>query len=422
MTFLLYAVALSYLFLPLQFALSPFPGVDLAIYRVIAITITLCFVCISLYKKNFFIPRGFVSAFFTAFFMWLLFSLFFSPVPLWTLRKILFFITLFPLFYIITTLLNTYTHALRLILQSIVHGCAMISIISIIQFVSQFFIPLNTLLLTWGQLTPFFLGYTFSESVITYNSWLVHVGSHDFMRAIAFFPDPHVFSFYLGIIMPFALALFFLTKEKKWLVIFCTLLCADLLTFSRGGYIGLLCGALIGILFFWRTLSVQSKKLSLLLLLTCAIIFIIPHNPITQRFTSSFSLTDTSVTHRITLFREALTEIHKRPFLGTGLGAYAYTVNPQVEYRTPIYVHNLFLDITVELGIIGISLFFGLLFAILSIFYTQRTRDVSIFAIISISIFLTHSLFDTALFSVHIVPLIVFICALASHYENVSQQ
>ncbi|PID52684.1 MAG: hypothetical protein CR972_00550 [Candidatus Moraniibacteriota bacterium] len=420
MTYILYIMAFIYLFLPLQFALSPFPGIDLAVFRVCVVIITLCFLCISLVKKNIFIPLGFVSAFFSAFFMWIFFSAFISPVPFWTLRKILFFVTLFPLFYILTTFFVKKTQSIQIILQSIVYGGLIVSLVSIIQFFLQFFISLNKLLSFWGAFTPFFLGHTFSESVITHNSWLVHVGSHDLMRAIAFFPDPHMFSFYLGMIAPFSLFLFSSTQKQKWIFAFLVILCADLLTFSRGGYIGLLFGITTGIIFFWNNLSAKIKRLTMLILLFCFFIILVPQNPITQRFVSSFSLVDHSVTHRIELWSESIAEIKKRPFLGTGLGAYSYTINPHADYRTPIYVHNLFLDIAVELGLPGLFLFINIFFAMFFIFYKKK-EILTRFAIISVSIFIGHSFFDTALFSVHVIPILLFIFAIASYYENSSR-
>jgi O-antigen ligase len=422
MKYIVYTAAAIYFFLPLQFALNPTAGIDLAIVRLCVALLSIFFCVFSLAQRYFFIPRGWIAAFFTAFFMWIFFSLFFSPVFSWTLRKILFFATFFPLYYMLTTLFVQKKDALYRIVRWTVYGSALISLVGVVQFLLQFVLPLNTLLSLWEHLTPFFLGDTFSESVISHNSWLVHVGSRDLMRAVAFFPDPHVFSFYLGITAPLALGLFFMSKKTVWLYCFLIIFVADLLTFSRGGYIGLSAGLIIGVMFLWPQISIRIRHFLVLIIFSLCVALIIPQNPITERFLSSFADSDTSASHRIELWSQALEEMGQRPFVGTGLGAYAYTINPRADYRTPIYVHNLFLDISVELGLIGLLFFCGMLISTIITLYQKRTHYMATFVIISMSIFLVHSIFDTALLSVHVLPLILLLFAIGSYYENNAKQ
>lgn len=418
MNFITNLTVALYFFLPFQFALSPFVDIDLAIIRVYILILLFLFLAISFYKKNVFIPRGWIASFVTLFFMWIFFSLFFSPVFYWTVRKIIFFVSLFPLFYILTAVLELHKKNLFFILRFTVLGALFISTVGIFQFFAQFFFSLNTVLSIWSHLTPFFLGKTFSESIVSHNSWLVHVGSHDLMRSVAFFPDPHIFSFYLGIIAPLALGIFFKSKKFFWLYSFIIIIIADLLTFSRGGYIGLFAGFIAGLVLLWPHISIRIRHFSILLIVSIFFFAAIPSNPITERFLSSFSHHDTSSTHRIELWTQALEEISKKPLLGTGLGAYSYTVNPTADYRSPFYAHNLFLDVCVELGVIGLFFFVGILFSTLYFLYRKRSSKITIFAIISLVVFTFHSLFDTALFSVHIVLLILLIFAIGSRYEN----
>lgn len=420
MIFILYATAALYLFLPLQFALSPADTIDLALVRVYVLLLFFITLTYSLFHKKIFIPRGWIISFLTLFFLWMFFSLFFSPVITWTIRKIIFFLTLLPLFYMLITVFLSHKNAVLFIYKATVCGAVLACIVGLTQFFLQFIFPLNTLLALWANLTPFFLGGTFSSSVIMHNSWLVNVGGHDIMRSIGFFPDPHVFSFYLGIIAPLALGIFFTTKKNIWLWAFGIILFTDLLTFSRGGYVGLCGGVFIGIVLLWPHIHTHARHFLLLLFISCIVIIFIPHNPITSRFLSSFDTTDTSNTHRIELWTRAVEEIVQRPLIGTGLGAYAHTIDPRATYRTPIYVHNLFLDIAVELGLIGLTFFIGVLSTTLITLYKNRHHFLALFAIISISIFVFHSLFDTALFSVHILPLLFLLFALGAYYENTS--
>lgn len=146
------------------------------------------------------------------------------------------------------------------------------------------------------------------------------------------------------------------------------------------------------------------------------IIMLLFGQPILSRFLSSFVLEDTSSTARVVLWREAIENIKERPLLGTGLGNYILAVNPAEDYRTPYYAHNLYLDVATELGLVG--LFFFLLILFIPLFfsvrnYTQTKNFFSLSLSAALVLYLTHSFFETALYSVHILPLLLFVLSLA---------
>ncbi len=412
------ALALTFILLPLQFALNPYENVDLALIRVVILAACVLFIIFALHKRSLFIPLSWHCALFTLFAMYLPFSLFYSPETMWTLRKILFLFSFFPLYYILISLFQKNKGSHITLYQSVVYGAVIASTIGIAQFFMQFFISLHVTLSLWSLLTPFFLGGTFSTAVSTYNSWLVNIGGHDIMRAVGFFPDPHMFSFYLGLIIPLSFGLYAKTAKKRWLTFSILLICANLLTFSRGGYVAILMGCISGMILLWPKMRTSTQHLFIAFIFSITLLFLIPHNPFTQRFISSFDTTDTSNTHRIFLWKQACEEITKRPLFGTGLGAYPAIINPTADYRMPIYAHNLFLDITTELGLIGLLFFISIFMHALHLFYKNRSDYLALFAIISLCTFLTHAFFDTPLFSVHTLPVLIFIFALATHYES----
>ncbi len=418
MNLIFYIILFVYFFLPFQFALNPLNGFDIAIIRVLLICIITFFFAYSLWQRKIYIPRGWIFGFFSAFMLWTLLSLFFTPVPTWTIRKIIFLFSFFPIIFILISIFRTIPYSKKNILKWSIFGAVAISIVGIVQFLLQFIFSLNFVLNIWTLITPFFLGGTFSASVITHNSWLVHIGHYDFMRAIAFFPDPHIFAFYLELIAPFSIGMFFKTHKKIWLLYFLIILFADFLTFSRGGYIGIIGGIFIGIILLWSKIKTSTRHFIVLFYLSLFFFLMLPGNPITERFLSSFDSLDTSNTHRIELWTTALHSIIERPLIGTGLGAYPITINPQATYRTPIYAHNLLLDVAVELGIIGLSLFCGIFFILFYVFYKNRHDYIALFAIISLGAFFLHTIFDTPLFSVHIFPILLLIISLGIYYEN----
>ena len=418
MNLFFYIILFLYFFLPFQFALSPLDGFDIAIIRVFIIFTIALFFVYNLWQRKFFIPRGWTFGMLSAFMMWTLLSLFFTPVPAWTIRKIIFLFSFFPIVLILVSIFRTIPNSKERMLKWTILGAVTISAIGILQFLLQFALSLNSALDLWAFITPFFLGGTFSASVIAHNSWLVHVGSHDLMRAIAFFPDPHIFAFYLELIAPLSLGLFFITRQKRWILCFLIILLANFFTFSRGSYVGIIGGILIGMILLWPQIKTRARHFIVLFCLSLFFLLLLPENPITGRFLSSFDSGDTSNTHRIELWTAALHSIIERPLVGTGLGAYAITVDPRATYRTPIYAHNLLLDITVELGIIGLLLFFSTFVILIHTLYQNRHDYIALFAIISIGTFFSHAIFDTPLFSVHIFPILLLIISLGIYYEN----
>lgn len=412
-------MALFFFFLPFQFALNILDGFDIAIVRICVLLIFIVFLIISFWKKDLFVARGWISGLLFFFCTWTLLSLMISPALPWTLRKIIFIFSFLPIFYVLTAIFVKISHARTIVIRAWVYGACAVAIVGIIQFFIQFFISLQKIIVIWSTISPYFFGQSFSASILTYNSWLVHVGSIDVMRAIAFFPDPHIYSFYCGLTIPFAFALYLTLKQKRWLICGSVIFLVDLLTFSRGGYVGLIGGFILFLLLSWHVIPSKFRNAIYIGSFFLLFFFVIPQNMITQRFLSSFDPTDNSNTHRIELWTTAMENIVQRPFFGTGLGAYSYTIDPSATYRTPIYVHNLILDITVELGAIGGLIICALFFRVFYVFFINRRDTFAFFGIISLCIFLLHAIFDTPLFSVHIFPILLLLFALAAYYENV---
>ncbi|MEK7181689.1 MAG: O-antigen ligase family protein [Patescibacteria group bacterium] len=292
------------------------------------------------------------------------------------------------------------------------------------QFTLQFFWGIEKAFSFWVRyITPLFSGASFGDAVANYPSLLVNISGVTVMRLSAFFPDPHMCSFYLGMAVPFGLLLFCEKQGRKRFVygaLALFIFIADLLTFSRGGYIGLVSG---GIAFLFLQPNRIRKSFSPLLIgiFLPALLIGIILSPVGERLWSSASLKDGSNVERLRLWQEASVSIRENPILGTGIGNYSLSVKPTTTYREPIYVHNLFLDIAVEIGVFGALSFFALLFLALIRSYTAFMKAGSLeqgVVFVSLMIFLGHSLFETPLFSVHILPVLLFLLALSLSYRS----
>ncbi|MEP7162928.1 MAG: O-antigen ligase family protein, partial [Candidatus Moraniibacteriota bacterium] len=195
-----------------------------------------------------------------------------------------------------------------------------------------------------------------------------------------------------------------------------TLFLADALTFSRGGYLGFLMAGTAFLVFSWLNLKEKLQKSILIMGSVFIALFLFFGQPITTRFVSSFTLEDSSSSERLVLWETAFENIQKRPFFGAGLGNYILVVNPIAKYRLPYYAHNLYLDIATELGLSGLF-FFILLIGVSYSYILKNVRMnhvdfVALGTLSALTLYLTHSLFETALYSVHILPLLLFILVL----------
>ena len=402
--------------LPFQFALQPAEGIDLALARILAIGIVLLWGAKSLSEKRFVLPRPLPLFFFAAFLLLASASSLWADNIPWALRKSAFLLSLFPLFLVFLDLFRE-PHVREKTLRAFVAGSALVATVAIVQFFLQFIFGVEKMFAFWTKtILPFFLGPAFGESVASYPSLLVNIAGTTVMRASGFFPDPHMAAFFFGMSLPIAIVFAWGGSRtgKLWALCAGTILIADLLTFSRGGYVGLIFG-LSAILFPLLLRDASWKKRVLQIGIGIVVVVgIISASPIGDRLLSSFSPTDKSNVERLRLWQEATELILHQPLLGVGIGNYPLAVKPSAEYREPIYAHNLFLDIALETGLIGLFLFSGFIyFGILSAWKKwQRNHAILYLAIFSsLIVFSAHAFFETPLFSVHVLPIFLLLMA-----------
>ena len=179
------------------------------------------------------------------------------------------------------------------------------------------------------------------------------------LRAYGTFSHPNVLGGYIAISLPMMVSVLILHRQQQlpinkkilmaitWLAIILGTV-ALILTFSRSAWvIGIL--GLIGSLFIWG-----KKRLSVIRL---AIIFI----PIALIMATMINIQEESVMIRNELNLAALQQFLTSPFVGIGLGNFLvklpeYLVSRQIYFLQP--VHNIYLLILTETGIIGLGTFF----------------------------------------------------------------
>lgn len=441
------------LYLPFQIALNPAEGVDLASGRVFVLILALLWLISALKNRQVCVPARIQTALILSFLFLSAFSLLWAQNPDWGVRKLLFLLSVFPVYFVTAGLRPTVipspaiqrdklceeskktaldpstspsTHFIRSgfaqddnfnikIVKFLAWGAGLAAMVGLVQFSLQFIWGLNSLLKFWaGSVSPVFLGQAFSQAVLAYPSWLVNIGGETIFRAISTFPDPHMFSIYLGLTLPLALGLYFFSKKKIYLALSLVILLADLLTFSRGGYIGLAAGLLFFLLVIIKNKKLNPKKILVGFALALVFLTFIFKSPIGNRFLTSFNAKEGSNVGRIETWKEAV-GIIKNNLLGVGLGNYALERKATADYREPIYAHNLYLDIASETGIINAIIWIALIVFSMRSFVKKSEKNILwLGGAASLVIFSVHSIFETALFSVQALPLLLIIIALSA--------
>lgn len=386
---------------PFQLAINPVAGVDLASIRVLILVLFCVWVAQGLKNKDIRIKSGLQTWLVGSFLFLNAFSLLVARNTDWSARKLLFLFSVFPLYFVASQLVSSKEKLLRLI-KTMVFGGAVIALIGIGQFLAQFVVGLEATYAFWAEyMTVSFLGKTFGAAVLKNPSWLVDIAGRTYLRATSLFPDPHMLSFYLGLVMPLSFAMIIRREKGSFLAVsaFVAILLADILTFSRGGYLGLSAGLVFVGTLLWHKIDRRYRIATGLVLGLGILVAVIP-SPVSQRFLSSFDLKEGSNQGRIEMWRKATDVIRENPLGGVGLGNYPLEVKPTATYRDPIYAHNTYLDIAAETGIVNMLVWIGILGTTFRGFWKKsRQENLFFFSLISLVVFAAHSLVETAIYS-----------------------
>jgi O-antigen ligase len=299
-----------------------------------------------------------------------------------------FFELSFLVYYIATTIRESRQLENILLLFSV--GAFFSSLLAIAQFITQGSIggPLYFL----GE--RFFTSQTPGIANASLNGALV-------LRPYATFSHPNVLAgFLLCVLILLLLVLPLMEKRLTRIMFVITLLVgtsALLLTMSR---VAIVIWSLI--IIFFMIVQAKKKTIVFLLLLGCSFLFFVFSfffSPIGTRILQT-RLTEESVVQREALIHAAFLLFNKHPYLGVGLGNFlpSLTQMPQLvtstQYLQP--VHNIFLLIITETGIVG-GLFFlwflGKTYQQL-LFMFKKKSQLSIPFSITLSTILILGLFD----------------------------
>ncbi len=182
------------------------------------------------------------------------------------------------------------------------------------------------------------------------------------LRVYSTLQNPNVLAEYLIIIIPVTVACFFKERQIKFKIVygaaaFVMGICM-ILTFSRGGWLGLLFAAALFLVILDR------RFIFLGILGLIGLYFILP-SAVVSRFTSIGNMADTSTTYRVYIWIGTLRMLRDYWLGGVGFGMASFIrVYPAYAFNAIAapHSHNLFLQMICDCGIVGLFVLLSVIF------------------------------------------------------------
>lgn len=330
------------------------------------------------------------------------------------------------------------TDAWILIFMLVVAICAMTSIslqesrniaLLICAFILAYFVVINTIedkkqfkfilyvFIVAAVLTAIYGLYQYKFGDLYSQAWVDSNMFEDIkMRVYSTFENPNVYGEYLILVIPIIISLMWEEKGfmKKLLLLIAlgiTML-AMVLTYSRGCW--------LGIIFAIALLAIMIDKRFILLGIVALFMmpFVLP-DTILNRFLSIGNMGDSSTSYRVYIWMGTIAMLKDYWFSGIGLGTTSFnTIYPIYSYNnvTTPHSHNLFLQITVEYGIVGLIIFAFIMFNYYKelIISTLKKKNIMTLGFIAaMSGFMIESLFDYTWYNYRVILIFWIIVALS---------
>jgi putative inorganic carbon (HCO3(-)) transporter len=204
-------------------------------------------------------------------------------------------------------------------------------------------------------------------------------------RITASFSHPNGLGAFLAMMTPMVVAALY--QRSRWLALGALIfLCLPLaLTYSRGAWIALA----FGMLFY--ALKKDARILFVLAGVLLAAVFLAPES-LSVRMQEIFDLKDITIQTRFDAWKDGWNLFLEKPLLGHGLKSYSLILKQG-------YTHNCYLQILVEMGMVGLVSFCWILWVFFSFFIRKRSDHFSLGVASGVLAGAVHSFSDTILYS-----------------------
>jgi O-antigen ligase len=235
------------------------------------------------------------------------------------------------------------------------------------------------------------------------NSYLWAPGEN-ITRVFAFFGSPNVLGILMAILSIVAVGLFIKTKKYIYLAPAALNIVTVYLTFSRSAWIGLVAATIFALIIY------NYKLLILTPILLVGLLIPQLRDRLARSLTQSY-LADSALDGRLWSLTNSLYLLKKYPLIGSGPGTYGgkiaagysspiYLEGIQNGYTALYYTDNQYLELLVQVGVLGILSFLGFIVAALNNLiknYYKNKDAVSLLAASAFVCFLVAGLFANVL-------------------------
>jgi len=343
------------------------------------------------------------------------------------------------------------------------------------QFIATFFVRLYDF---WGLWDNYVIQALYGEKtsiLLSYsNTWFSYYEGTDLpptLRMFSLMPDSHSFSMLM--IMLFAVTLFYLKSSndkknrKKYFILMILSLMAIFFSGSRGAWAGWL-GALavvLGFYYFGRIFKksrlLRDRKFlnerdnhRLLLAAVSLFVLLLPvssfffnlnqdvqivrdglvvenrGNALLRRTRSIYDFDETSNKGRLQIWKESAESVVAHPLSGVGYGNFSVAIGENVSTsKLGSSAHNLYLDIAVEIGLLGLLFFLLILWNIakklFDLSYGLKDENLRFFAGAFLVAFVwlsAYGFFDVVLLNDKVLMIFVLIIALLYRAEQLDKE
>lgn len=306
-----------------------------------------------------------------------------------------------------------------------------------IAFVLSYFVVINTIenekqfkfilyiFSIAAVITAFYGLYQYMFGDLYSQAWLDKEMFEDIkMRVYSTFENPNVYGEYLILAIPIIAGLLWtekgIFKKLFWLGSLGVTMLALALTFSRGCWLGIILA--IGLL----AIMIDRRFILLGIVALLFLPFVLPES-IINRFLSIGNMGDSSTSYRVYIWMGTLAMLADYWFSGIGLGITSFnTIYPIYSYNdiSAPHSHNLYLQLVVEFGIVGLIVFLGMLYnfykeTIISICKKKNILTSSLIA--GVSGFMLQSMFDHTWYNYRVVLIFWIIIAFGLVSTKVSK-
>lgn len=188
------------------------------------------------------------------------------------------------------------------------------------------------------------------------------------LRAYGSFPHPNIFGGYLSVALLGSMWLCWKGSERLrvWVWGACVILSSTLLvTFSRSAWLGLLVACLLLGFVQWRRQIFSSERFKIpvvLMAVSVLVTAVIFHHQLFARFNPSLRVEAFSAEERVSQYATVDDVFFSQPVIGVGPGSYPFALavlKPGASVWSYQPIHNTFLLVLSELGVLGfVALFY----------------------------------------------------------------